>query len=70
MGLEISGNTLESLEYQAKLKMCIPYDSAIPLLGTYPTEALVNVPQELLKVVHEVLLRIVKSWKQMSIKKE
>lgn len=32
VGLEIGGNTLESLEYQAKLKMCIPYDSAIPLL--------------------------------------
>ena len=64
VGMEIDTATLEnSMEVSLKLKMELPYDPAIPLLGIYPKKTIIQ-KESCTTMFTAALFTIARTWKQ------
>ena len=64
VGMEVGAATMEnSMEFPQKLKIELPYDPAIPLLGIYPDKTIIR-KDTCTPMFMAALFTIAKTWKQ------
>ena len=65
MGMQICTATMKNnVKVPQKLKMELPYDPAIPLLGTYPDKTII-LKDTCTVMSTAALLKIAKKWKHL-----